>query len=155
MPLEKNSFHSLMRFTGRLSTISGVIESKKAQRSQARSKLTQANSCTSGTEYRAWFSLVVSNQASMEHMMKSHSLSASGSGYAQCLRNKERNRMISMFKPRTSGLASDRLQLKRKISSCCFLQLVIIFNMPCNSCLSSILLVCRQELKWQDVQRLH
>lgn len=59
MPLEKNSFHSLIRFTGRLSTVSGVIESKKALRSQARSKLTQANSCTSGTQYRAWFSLAV------------------------------------------------------------------------------------------------
>lgn len=59
MPWEKNSFHSLIRFTGRLPVVSRVVESKKALSSQARSQLTQANSCTSGTEYSAWFSLVV------------------------------------------------------------------------------------------------
>lgn len=59
MPWEKNSFHSLIRFTGRLPTVSRVVESKKALRSQAKSQLTQANSCTSGIQYNAWFSLVV------------------------------------------------------------------------------------------------
>lgn len=32
---------------------SRVVDSKKALSSQARSQLTQANSCTSGTEYNA------------------------------------------------------------------------------------------------------
>ena len=59
MPGEKNSFHSLIRFTGRLPLVPRVVESKKALSSQARSQLTQANSCTSGTEYSAWFSFVV------------------------------------------------------------------------------------------------
>lgn len=59
MPWEKNSFHSLIRFTGRAPMVSRVVESKKALSSQAKSQLTQANNCTSGTEYKAWFSLVV------------------------------------------------------------------------------------------------
>lgn len=49
---------------------------------------------------------LTSSQASMEHMMKSHSLSASGG--EQHLRNRERNRTISTFTPRTSGLTPDR-----------------------------------------------
>ena len=59
MPGEKNSFHSLIRFTGRLPVVTRVVESKNALSSQAKSQLTQANSCTSGTEYSAWFSFVV------------------------------------------------------------------------------------------------
>lgn len=59
MPGEKNSFHSLIRFTGRLPVVSRVVESKKALSSQVKSQLTQANSCTSGTEYNVWFSFVV------------------------------------------------------------------------------------------------
>lgn len=49
---------------------------------------------------------LTSSQASMEHMMKSHSLSARGE--EQHLRNRERNRTISTFTPRTSGLTPDR-----------------------------------------------